>query len=319
MRVRDDDFHPMMEEKRLQELLGVAKKQRDKTLEKEITRKLVTLYVSQGEYFKMADKPDPKLARRYLEKAQQIQKDHPIANYRLGYLYYRNREYTKAVSFFERALDGSMEEELNDTQRVLANMFLVNCGIKIAKEAIQEITFIEDNMYTELEMERIERYKKEILVLDEEIFNKMFYRKIENGTEEKIGEYEFINFKPDKNQILLKRSDQGMEIHFKDFKPITLNPKTFYTLYGIVTAKSFRTYRELQEIATNGSGQEVSDDYIRQIILRLSRDLPYWGHIIETTSIIHSETRRPIAAIKLADGYSACILCRVEDYLPDYQ
>ena len=317
MRDSDNDIHPMMEEKRLQELLGAARKQRDKTLEKEITKKLVKLYVSQGEYFKMADKPDPKLARRYLEKALQWQKDHPVANYRLGYLYYRNREYTKAVSFFERALDGSMEEELNDTQRMLANMFLVNCGIKIAKEAIHEINFIEDNVYTELEIERIERYKNEILVLDEEIFNKMFYRKIENGKEEKIGEYEFLNFKPDKNQVLLKRSDTGMEILFHDFEPISLNPKSFYTLYGIVTAKSFRTYRELQEIATNGSGQEVSDDYIRQIIRRLSRDLPYWGHIMETTSILHPETRRPLAAIKLADEYSASILCRVEDFLPD--
>ncbi|MFS0777664.1 hypothetical protein ABC255_16900 [Neobacillus sp. 3P2-tot-E-2] len=319
MRDRDDEFHPMIEETRLKELLEVARKQRDRTLEKEITKKLVKLYVSQGEYFKMGDKPDLNIAKRYLEKALQMQKDHPVANYRLGYLYYRRSEYTKAVSSFERALDGSMEEELNDTQRMLANMFLVNCGIKIAKEAIHEINFTEDNVYTELEIERIERYKNEILVLDEEIFNKMFYRKIENGTEEKIGEYEFINFKPDKSQILLKRSDQGMEIHFQDFDPITLNPKFFYTLYGIVTAKGFRTYRELQEIASNGSVQVVSDDYIRQIILRLSRDLPYWGHIIETTSIIHLESRRPIAAIKLADGYSACILCRVEDYLPDYQ
>lgn len=318
MRYRDDDdVHPRMEEKRLQELLEVARKQRDKNLEKETTKKLAKLFVSQGEYFKMADKPDPKIAKRYLEKALHMQEDHPVATYRLGYLYYRDREYTKAVSFFEKALDGSMEEELNDTQRMLANMFLVNCGIKIAKEAIHEINFIEDNVYTELEIERIERYKNEILVLDEEIFNKMFYRKIENGTEEKIGEYEFINFKPFINQVLLKRSDHGMEIYFQDFEPISLNPKSFYTLYGILTAKSFRTYRELQEIASNGCGQEVSDDYIRQIIRRLSRDLPYWGHIFETTSIIHPETRRPLAAIKPADGYSACILCRVEDYLPD--
>jgi uncharacterized protein HemY len=40
-----------------------------------------------------------------------MEEDHPVANYRLGYLYYRNKEYTRAVSFFERALDGSMEEE----------------------------------------------------------------------------------------------------------------------------------------------------------------------------------------------------------------
>lgn len=314
---RDDDFHPKIEETRLKELLGVARKQRDRTLEKEITKKLVKLYVSQGEYFKMADKPDLNIAKRYLEKAQQMQNDHPVTNYRLGYLYYRSREYTKAVSFFERALDGSIEEELNDTQRMLTNMFLVNCGIKIAKEAIQEITDIEGNVYTELEIERIDRYKNEILVLDEEIFNKMFYRKIENGTEEKIGEYEFSNFKPNKSQVLLKKSDHGMEISFYDFEPVSLNAKSFFTLYGIVTAKSFRTYRELREMATNGSGQEVSDDYIRQIIRRLSRDLPYWGQIIETTSILHPETRRTLAGIKLADGISDCVLCRVEDYLPD--
>ncbi|MEH7249491.1 hypothetical protein V7114_22245 [Neobacillus niacini] len=317
MRDYDNDIQPLKEEKRLQELLGEARKKRDKTLEKQITKKLVKLYVSQGEYFKMADEPDPNLAKRYLEKALQWQKDHPSANYRLGYLYYRRREYTKAVSFFERALGGSLEEELNDTQRMLANMFLVNCGIKIAKEAIQEINDIEGNVYTDLEIERIERYKNEILVLDEEIFDKMFYRKIENGREEKIGEYEFINFKPDKNQVLLKRSDHGMEIHFQGFEPISLNPKSFYTLYGIVTAKNFRTYRELREIATNGSGQEISDDYIRQIIRRLSRDLPYWGHIVETKSILHPETRRTMAGIKLADGFSACVLCRVEDFLPD--
>ncbi|KGM45732.1 hypothetical protein P9D43_29330 [Neobacillus niacini] len=63
MRDRDNDFHPMMEEKRLQEILAL-----------------------------------------------QWQQDHPAANYRLGYLYFRRRAYTKAVSFFEGALDGCVEE-----------------------------------------------------------------------------------------------------------------------------------------------------------------------------------------------------------------
>jgi hypothetical protein len=113
-------------------------------------------------------------------------------------------------------------------------------------------------------------------------------------------------------------NDQGMEISFQDFEPISLNPKAFYTLYGILTAKKFRTYNVLILIATCGSGQEVSDDYIRQIIRRLARNLPYWGHIIETTTILHPDTRRPLAAIKLADGFPACILCRVEDFSLDF-
>jgi TPR repeat protein len=88
MRDRDDDFHPKIEETRLKELLEVARKLKDKTQEKEMTKKLVNLYVSQGEYFKMGDKPDLNIAKRYLEKALQMQKDNPVANYRLGYLYY---------------------------------------------------------------------------------------------------------------------------------------------------------------------------------------------------------------------------------------
>ncbi|MEH7098240.1 hypothetical protein [Neobacillus vireti] len=75
-------------------------------------------------------------------------------------------------------------------------------------------------------------------------------------------------------------------------------------------------YSELKEIATNGSGQNVSDDYIRQIISRLSRELPYWDQMIEMTSLQNPETGRNMAGIKLSEGYSSCILCRADDCLP---
>ncbi|WP_462410660.1 tetratricopeptide repeat protein [Neobacillus sp. Marseille-QA0830] len=313
------EFHPMMEETRIKESLEKAKRQRDRSKVEEETKKLVNLYVSQGEYFKMGDRPDPNMAKRYLIKALSLQKDHPVANYRLGFLYYREKQFTKAVSYFEKALDGSRDEdveELNDTQRMLSNMFLVNCGIKIAKEAIREIDFIEENLYSDLEIDRIERYRNEILVLEEDIFDKMFYRKIEDGVEEKIGEYEFNHFIPAKKQVLLKSSDQGLQIVLQHERPVSLNPKAFYVLYGILTGKGFKTYNELKEIAGEGSGQEITDDYLRQIIRRLSRDLPYWDRIVETSMILNPDTRRNVAGIKLAEGYSACILCRVEDRLP---
>ena len=312
------EFHPMIEEKRLMELLELARKQRDQNVRDEVIRKLVNLYVSQGEYFKMADEPNPNIAKRYLKKALQLQEDHPVANYRLGYLYYRDKEYTRAVNYFDKAIAGSVSEVLNDTQMMLANMFLVNCGIKIAKEAIREMNDLEDNPNLDLENERIERYKKEILVLDEEIFDKMFYRKIENGKEEKISEHKFSDFIPDNNQVILRSSDLGMKILFGKYKPVSLNPKAFYTLYGILTAKRYMAYSELKEIATNGSGQKVSDDYIRQIISRLSRDLPYWDQMIEMASIQNPETGRNMAGIKLREGYSSCILCRADDFLPSF-
>ena len=312
------EFHPMNEEKRLMELMESARKQRDQNLREEATRKLVKLYVSQGEYFKMADEPNPHIAKRYLKKALQLQDDHPVANYRLGFLFYRDKEYTRAVYYFDNAIAGSVSEELNDTQMMLANMFLVNCGIKIAKEAIREMNDIEDNLDLDLENERIERYKKEILVLDEEIFDKMFYRKIENGNEEKISERQFSDFLPDKNQVILKSSDQGKYIQFDRYKPVSLNPKAFYTLYGILTAESYIAYSELEEIATNGSGQKVNYAYIRQIFSRFTKELPYWNQIIDIASIQNPETGRNMNVFKLREGYSSCILCRADDFLPSF-
>lgn len=118
-----------------------------------------------------------RLAKRYLQKSLQLQNGHPVVNYSLGYPYYRDRQYTKAPAYFERALDGSMD-------------------------------------------------------------------------------------------------------------------------------------------TSDGGGQEVSDDYIRQIIRRLSRDLSYWDRLFETTTVLNEATRRNVGAIKLAEGYTACIYCRVKDYLP---
>ena len=147
---------------------------------------------------------------------------------------------------------------------------------------------------------------------------KRLFRKIENGKEEKITELQFSDFIPDKNQVLLKSSDQGMKVLFARYKPVSLNPKAFYTLYGILTAKRYTAYSELRELATNGSGQNVSDDYIRQIISRLSRELPYWNQMIEMATIQNPETGRKMAGIKLSEGYSSCILCRTDDFLPNH-
>lgn len=316
MHARQRELHPAYDEKRLRQELMEAKKDRDRNKQSLIEKKLVTLYVSQAEYFKMAEKPDPYVAERYLEKAVRLQSDHPVANYRLGYLYYRKQEYTKAIRHFEKALEGSETEGLNDTQTVLANMFMVNCGIRIAKESILEVQSIEENMYSDLEKERIEKYRKEVLVLDEDVFERMFYKKLEDGVESRINEFEFGAFQPIGNQILMRISDQGREIIFLDNLKFSLNPVAFYIFYALLTTSEFLAYRDLKQKIVRWSELEVTEENIRQIISRFSRNIPNWNEFFHSGSIVNPETNRQVVAYKLLDGVSSCILCRGDEVLP---
>ncbi|PLR98528.1 tetratricopeptide repeat protein [Bacillus sp. T33-2] len=313
----DEELLPYKEAQQLRAGLNEAKKNREQDIVDKLTKKLVKLYVTQGEYFKMGDRPDPYSAKSCLNKALLLQADHPVANYRLAYLFYREGEYAKAVTHFERAITGSVEEGLNDTQSMLAQMFLVNCGMKIAYGALKDLSDLEGNVDVDIDTEKIERYEKEILVLDEQIFNKMFYCKITNGIEESISEYEFNTMKPDINEAFLKCSGAGREILFMNAESPPLNITAFYIVYSIFTAFEHMTYKKIQE-KTAEWGRKLSEDNIRQNISRLSNGIPFWDCLFQTTRIENKEGRL-VTAIKLADGIQPCILTRGNEVLPDQQ
>lgn len=313
---RERDLQPADEERRLKDELTEARNNKDRNYMRTLENKLIKLYVSQAEYFKMADRPDPYIAKKYLEKAIRIQADHPVANYRLGYLFYQERKYAKAILHFERALDGSETEGLNDTQSLLANMFMVNCGIRIAKESIIEVQNIEENFYSDLEQERIEKYRKDVLVLEEDVFERMFYKKVEEGIETQINELEFNLYQPNGKQVLLKISDQGREMIFPGGFKYTLNPVAFYIIYSLLTTSKSITYREIKNNIKIWSEMEVNEDHIRQIISRISRGFPYWYSFFDTSRVVNPESNRQVAGYKLAEGFSSCILCRGDEVLP---
>lgn len=310
------DLHPADERKRLKDELKSAIKDRDRERQALIEKKIVKLYVTQAEYFKMAEKPDPSIAKKYLEKAVRIQADHPVANYRLGYLYYRKGKYSQAIRHFETALDGSETEGLNDTQTMLANMFMVNCGIRIAKESIQEVQNIEENLYSDLEKERIEKYRNEILVLDEYVFDRLLHKKIVDGIASQINESEFNVYKPDGKQVVLKISEQGREIIFPDGGKFSLNPISFYIFYGILTADGPITYGDLKRKISSWSEMKVTKDNIRQNWSRLSKKMPLLERSFHSANVVNPETNRHVTGYRLADGFSSCILYRGDEELP---
>ncbi|ARP43120.1 hypothetical protein AB4J90_11525 [Geobacillus thermodenitrificans] len=87
-------------------LLEERRKEKDREKRREIEKKLISLYVYVGEYFKMS-RPDPKQAKLYLQKALRYNPSHAIANYRVAHIYYGEKEYAKAVYHFERAFGTS--------------------------------------------------------------------------------------------------------------------------------------------------------------------------------------------------------------------
>jgi tetratricopeptide (TPR) repeat protein len=307
------------EERKWSAKLDEAIKQRDRVATKKAHSTLVKLYVRYGEYFKMSSKPDPRVAEHYLKKAISLQKDHPVANYRLAHLKYRKEEYTSALAYFERAIEGSTSEGLNDSQELIANMFMANCGLVIARQALMEMDTLADKPNIHFDEALVGLYRPEMFEAIGNLLEIKFYRKITSDKEELITEDKvqlILDEKPSK-QVLFCLIDDGMYVFYKGYQPIKLEQPSFNILYFLLKAEKLMTGEDLIECLYDGMREEIGPDVIRQSFSRLSRRIPYWDEIIQTEQILHHGTGRRRTARRRADGISYCIISRVGDLLPD--
>jgi hypothetical protein len=314
-----EPFLPHERENKLKSIIREAAKQKDYTTVKQAQKSLVKLYVLFGEHFKMSDKPDPRIAEYFLKKAVSLQKDHPIANYRLAHLLYRREDYVGAVTHFERALAGSEGEGLNESQEMLANMFMANCGIYITRHALNEIEAMEDNPYIQLDDQLVAKYRPEMEVTDEKMLNRMYYRKITPEGEQTIKDDQLLcvlNEQP-KNQVILRVLDDGKKLFYKNHDPIDLEPTSFYILYSILRANHPVTGQDIMKKIYDVLEEEISHDTIRQTFSRLQRRIPFWDEIIQSVQVFHHETNRRRTARTRAEGITYCIICRAGDVMLD--
>ncbi|WP_307334532.1 tetratricopeptide repeat protein [Caldalkalibacillus uzonensis] len=306
------EYFPHREEKRLRQQLSEAKRKRNKEEEAKIKKQLVRLYLFHGENFKMAEQPDPEQAEKYLRKALALDQKHPVAHYRLAHLLYRKREYAEAIHHFKKALDGTDQEQLDETQVLLTQMFMVNCGIFLVKESVGEIEFIQNNAYAQYNSALIEKYKSEILVTSADMLERMLYRKISPDGSEVISEdyYNELYDYPEANQVLLSISDEGYEVAFAG-KRKKLEKTSFYVLFILIQADRYMTYEDIKvQLFDKYFEQERSEASIRQTIRRLKERLPFWEQMIESQIIDNKIGRRR------KSGLTYLILCRASDILP---
>lgn len=279
----------------------------------QIKKSLVSLYIRQAEYFKLSDQPDFKTAKKILEKAIRLAPQNPLAHYRLGYIHYRDEAYATASHHFNIALDGTTTESLSEVQMTLAHMFLVNCGIHIARESLREVEGLEDMLDSGDEKEKIHRYRAELLVQEEQAFDRLYYRKIQSGEEKIINETAFQDYAPSQGEMVLKSSEEGKYVLSHLSKPIELNMNHFYLLV-LLSTRTRSTYQSLQTQLTELIGEEVSYDNLRQSLPRLKKKLPAFDTIFNTIPMTDQEGSR-INAFELSDEWTVTILCRADDFL----
>ena len=282
--------------------------------EMELQRKMrLNHFVRQAEFFKLSETPDFVQAKKWLLKALDMDKNHPIANYRLGYLLYREHQYELAVYHFKTALDGTETDVLSETQLMLANTFLVNCGIAITREALRELEDLELRIEGEIDQERIERYRTEMLVQEENMLDRLYYRKITADQETIINEEQFYDIRPDKGELLLRSSDDGKTLQVAGKPAESLNLHMFLILV-LLNQKSFQPYPVLQEALSELGGQRISYNYMRQLIRRI-RDQLVTLNLIESTSISSPDSSRPVQGFRIHPNWSVTILCRADDFI----
>lgn len=324
----EDEFVPYDREAELVKQRRAAIKGRDREEIKEIGSELVNLYVRHGEYFKMSDQPDPRAAIDSFKKALKLQPNHPLAHYRLGHLLYRNGEYDRSgrkignaedtrnypeiAYHFGKALEGSVDQEgLDETQEMLANMMLVNCGKFIARDSLLEIEFYEKNANVEFDKSRIDTYREKLLDDAETIFTEIDYWKITSDKKELMSEkrVDELRNKIIDDLVLLMSTDAGYHLYY-DGDQIKLSLTAFTILYFFLQAEAPIAVQEMnQKIYI---GDQINSALFRKTISDLKEKIIFWDEIIESTTGENGRAER-----KLVDGLDFCIIVKTSAILPD--
>jgi tetratricopeptide (TPR) repeat protein len=308
----EEIFDPFAEEEKLTKLLREAT---NVDLREQVKFQLVKLYLQYGEFFKMNATPNPHLAEVNLKKALKYQADHPVVNYRFAHIQYRKGHFLEALTYFQRAIDGSISAALNDTQMKLARMFMANCGIFIVKEALAEMEENDEDDEITIDEKLIKKYKNEILVGSVQSLDKMFYQLVTEKENKIISEFAYQELVTDPNQmtVILGKNEDGYFIKHDGVIHEGLDSTSYLTLKCILTSRKFLTNQDLvYKIQAMDFHRQISEEGIRQVISRLSRRIPFLRIIMEEKRI-ESEHGGLRTGRRLHHEISYCVLHRADD------
>ncbi|MET3289295.1 UNVERIFIED_CONTAM: tetratricopeptide (TPR) repeat protein [Brevibacillus sp. OAP136] len=309
----EEHLVPYQEEIALKEKRKAALKRGDRQECEHYTSSLVALYVFYGESFKMSDRPDPYSAKKCLEKALSLQNDHPVANYRYAHLLYAERNFAKAAYYFKKALDGNRTQSLNDTQSLISQIFTVNCGILMAKEAIKEVDYLQNNRHASFDTKLIANYADRMLVDSEEMLTQYLYLRINSDGSKPISEERFFEEQEaaGDQDVLICVTQRSRELVFRGSRE-PLSQTEFFVAHTVLKSVEFIQVKDIYASLFEDCPLEtvITPEAVRQCLRRLSNKLTFWDLVVE------ADTRGKYSARKRREGLRYTLLCQSNVVLP---
>ncbi len=307
----EESFIPSNEARVFKQRRKEALSKRDYAEAERCREQLVSLYVHHGETYKFGDRPDPALAMTCLKEALRMQPEHPIANYRYAHLLYKEEAYAEAAMHFHKSLAPTLTLQLNDQQAYIANIFLVNCGVLIAREAMREIGYLSGDEHAEYDLDVVERYEERMLIESEKMLQShMFLKTTEDRTEYfSKDQYDEYRVKAAREEVLLCAEEEAFELQFGSHRPVPLDKLSFLVLRKLFASDKFLQGGELAEgLPATSRGSPVTSVYVRQIFSRLHREIPYWDEIVDTMATGNRTERKLRGGLRFTLLYHASIV-----------
>lgn len=205
-------------------ILMRRQKNYDKNSYAYIKRNIVTHLIQYGTYLKSQSEKNPCEAVRNLQRALRYEPINPIASYRLGFIEYRNKNYSRALVYFNDALNfqkSSTEKsfQLNAQQEKNAYLYLTNSGLHIAKKSYDEMKGKYEELPAELNSYELSilyaHLQSNELYLQNRAFRKVTKEGMEYCSKEKCEE--IINSEPE-NTLILYFNDRNTQLLFNGYE-----------------------------------------------------------------------------------------------------
>jgi tetratricopeptide (TPR) repeat protein len=146
------------------------------------TQKLLVSYlIKYGTYLKMTKIKDDDLAIKSLKEAIDFDPINPMAHYRLGFLSYKNKDFSSAVQYFESAIDfhptyKNTDYTLNEKQLVHAYMYLTNSALHVAGKTYKKMEKLERGQSEQLPNYELSPIYKLLSHNDDYLLANAFYK-----------------------------------------------------------------------------------------------------------------------------------------------
>jgi hypothetical protein len=287
-----------------------GKKENYRVYLENIEQNLVHQLIHYGTYLKTEYQKDDHLAAKCLKEALNYDRRNPIAAFRLGFLAYKQWNYSEALHFFEKALEFQTYNQkhpyqLNNQQQLHAHLYLTTSALYIANETTAKMNKL--SLSKNLEIPESEFSMLNITLIENILGKYAFYNISKN---DKITcskeDCEKLTENPPPETVILYFSDRMISVFYKDTKPVDLSIEQGEML------KHFMLKSSEKYPATRGAfsyNQTLIPNTYTKNVARLRNKLQDKGF----PPIIHTKRYHEETAYYFDHAYSYHVLYRVDE------